>query len=130
MTFNPAKAYHDDWRYQDWIEETSWIKKGEAGEDAKNGFKARWGDFDTSDLINLAAGISFDSDAAAVVLWEPKPDDVSLDDWTPQFDPKRGQILRRDDRDGERWMIMSFKQTRFGHWLIACEKAPINVAND
>lgn len=124
--FDPSKAYHDDWQYQDFIEEVSWIQPADGGEKITPGLKAKFNNFTTSDLQSWAAGIALPSDAAAVVLWEPKPDDVSLDDWTPQFSPKYGDNLRRDDQGGERWTILSFKRSRFGYWSLACEKALVN----
>lgn len=126
MSFDPSKAYHGDWQYQDFIEEVSWIRAADGGSDVTTGLKARFGDFDTPELVSLAAGLAFTHELAAVVLWEPKPSDVVLDDWLPIFAPKSGQLLRRDDHDGERWLIVSAKQSRFGYWLLACEREATN----
>jgi len=125
MPFDPTTAYAADYQWLDFIEDITWEVPTEAGPEQTTGLRGRWGDFDTPDFASVAAGLGLSSNAAAVVVWQPKPADVST--WEPTFVPKPGDILRREAQEDQGWVILSSTRSRFGHWLCACEKEVVNA---
>lgn len=125
MSFDPETAYHNDWEFFDRVESVTWELPG--GE-SHTGLKGRWGAINTPDLVSAAAGLGLSSDAAAVVVWEPKPDDVAVADWQPQFAPTHGHVLRRTDENDEGWMVIVVTRSPFkGKWQILCDKEVLNA---
>lgn len=124
MTFDPATSYSQDHELHDFIEDVTWEVSTPDGLVSTTGFKGKWGDFDTPDLVSVAASLGLSSEAAAVVVWQPKPDDA---DWEPTFAPKPGHILRREEKGNEGWVIMGHGESRFGNWTCFCEKEVLNA---
>ena len=124
MAFDPETAYYGDYQYRDRVKDVSWEIPGGAIE---TGFKARFGTLDKPDIQSVAAGLGLSSEAAVVVLWEPKPTDVALADWTPRFAPVAGHILRREGT-GQGWIIASITgSTHKGKWHLLVDKEVTNA---
>jgi hypothetical protein len=127
MPFDPETSYAADYTYRDRVKDVRWEIPGEGEPTITTGLKGRWGTVDTPDLITVAANLGLSSEAAAVVVWEPKPSDVDVDDWEPEFAPKPGHILRRDDTE-EGWLIASAVKSQYaGKWLLLCDKEITNA---
>jgi hypothetical protein len=122
-SFDPETAYNADYAYRDRVKDVTW----EHDSIVSTGLKARFSNIDTPDLVNVAASLGLSSDAAAVVLWEPKPTDVEVDDWEPAFAPKSGHILRREDTN-EGWSIVSVTKSNLkGKWQMLVDKEVVNA---
>ena len=126
MSFDPSKAYNEDWRYLDFIESVTWERPENGGVVTVPGFKAKWGSFETADFRSFAAGMALNGDESAVALWEPKPDDVDLADWVPRFQPRNDHVLRRESHGNQGWLIRGYTHSRFGYWVLAVVEEPTN----
>lgn len=122
--FDLATSYKNDHELADHIENVTWERSTESGPVLLTGLKGFWGDFDTPELMSLAAGLEVTNEAAAVVVWQPDLADGSPP--TIAFAPAQGNILRRESLGNEGWMILRTTKSRFGHWLCACEKELVN----
>lgn len=123
MPFDPETAYSGDHQYHDRVKDVSWeIIDGAT----VTGLKARFGTIDTPDLTSVAAGLGLSTDAAAVVVWEPKPSDTDAEDWEPAFAPKSGHLLRLDT--GEGWLIHAVVKSQLaGKWNLLVDKEIANA---
>ena len=122
--FDPQTAYRNEGQWKSFSERVTWEKQTDAGPVLLTGLTAQWSDFDTPESQSVAAGLSFTNDAAAVVVWQPTLADGS--EPTVRFAPAEGQILRRESKANEGWMIRSLLFSRFGHWVCACEREVVN----
>lgn len=124
MAFDPETAYRGDYQYRDRVKDVSWEV---TGADTVTGLQARWGTIDTPDLVSVAVNLGLSTEAAAVVVWEPKPSDVTVSEWAPQFAPKSGHLLRREDT-GEGWLIASVVKSQLaGKWLLLVDREVVNA---
>lgn len=122
MSFDPETAYCGDYQYRDRVKDVTWERTGI--EQHVTGLKARFGLIDTPEFASVAASLGLSTDAAAVVVWEPKPADIT--DWTPAFDPKDGHILRREDTQ-QGWLIASVTKSQLqGKWLLLVDREVTN----
>lgn len=119
--FDPSAAYANRYQFQRFTEDVTW--ENTSGERV-TGIKARFGDFDHREAISVAAGLTLSSEAAAVVVWQPKT--PSGDEPNVLFAPAEGHVLRRESKAGEGWVIQAVQQSRFGHWVCACDREVSN----
>lgn len=123
MAFDPETSYHAEYTYVDRVKDVTWERSEGL---VVTGLKARWGSISTPDLSSIAAGLGLTSDAAAIVVWEPNPSDTAVADWEPNFHPRVGEILRREDTN-EGWVVKDVtKMQTKGKWLVL---ADVEVTN-
>lgn len=123
MPFDPETAYHGDWQYVDRVKAVTWETQG--GE-FYTGYKARFGSVASLDISSIAAGLGLTSDAAAIVVWEPKSSDVAADDWTPLFAPQAGDVLRVDST-GVGWIVKDrTHEPMEAKWIVVADKEVVN----
>lgn len=121
--FGVTTAYHNEWELHDRVEDVTWERPSDDGPVITTGLKGRWSAIDTPDLLSVAAGLGLSSDAAAIVVWEPKPTDVAVADWVPQFAPKPGHVLRRSEENSEGWIIKNAARSVFkSKWSLLVDK--------
>lgn len=134
MAFDEATAYRNEYQWVGRVIDAVWEYTAFEDTIRVDGLKARFGPINTPDLISLAAGLGLTTEAAAVVVWEPKPSDVEVEDWEPVFDPRPGHILRRDmpvteeGQVAEGWLIKSAsRSTGRGKWFLLVDKEATNA---
>lgn len=121
--FDPETSYHDDWEYVDRVKDATWER---ADGQTVAGLKARWGSINTPDLMSTAVGLGLSSDAAAIVVWQPKPTDTDVGVWVPNLRPRAGDVVRRTDtRQG--WSVKDVTQLQTkGKWLALADVEVVN----
>ena len=128
--FDPRTAYRSQGQFKSFRESVTWEKPTDDGISTLTGLTATFGDFDTPELQSLAAGLALTSESAAIVVWQPDVDeDAPLPEGStaPQaFAPASGHIIRRESVGGEGWVILSATRSRFGHWLLVCDREVVN----
>lgn len=124
MAFDPETAYHGDWQYLDRVKDVVWEQPDGT---IVTGLKARWGSIHTPDMLSIAAGLGLSSDAAAIVVWQPKPSDTSESDWEPTFAPRDGHLLRVVTTN-EGWVIRDATRLQtHGKWLLLADREVTNA---
>jgi hypothetical protein len=134
MAFDETRAYVGDWQWIGRVFDISWEQPQDGAEPTvTTGLKAR---FDTisNDLISTAASLGITSQVAAIVVWEPKADDVDLEDWEPAFIPRNGHVLRKETEPqqsgeiGEGWIIADARESATrGKWVCICQREVTNA---
>ena len=135
MAFDETIAYRNDWQFVGRIREVSWERTVLEDPLLAEGLKARFGPISSPDLVSMAAGLGMTSSAAAVVVWQSKPDDVDIDDWAPTFDPKPGDILREalpetysTHETGKAWLIRDITyRTNKANWVLLVDREVENA---
>ena len=123
MAFDPETAYAGDWQYMDRIKDVAWEHDGQT----VTGLKARWGSITTPDFTSIAASLGLSSDAAAIVVWQPKPDDVATADWVPTFQPRAGHLVRNATTQ-EGWSVKDATQfQQKAKWLLLADREVTNA---
>lgn len=122
-SFEPAKVYADDYQYFDFVEDVTCERDGTS----VTGLKARWDDSGPSDVQNMAVGLGYSTEAAAVVVWQPTPTDVAQADREPTFAPQPGDVLRRTTKSNQGWIVREVLASRFGHWTLGCTREVENA---
>lgn len=133
MAFDETTAYHGDWQWVGRVFDVQWERDTDAGPIIVTGLKARFSSI-TGNLVSVAAGLGITTQAAAVVVWQPKPTDVDETDWEPTFAPKEGHVLRKSVPDpdvrGDGYVIVGDVAERAakGRWRVFCQEEVVNVA--
>lgn len=124
MSFDPETAYRDDWQYLDRVKEVDWERSDGT---PYTGLRGRWGGINTPDISSVAASLGLTSDAAAIVVWQPKPSDEDADSWEPFFRPRQGDVLRRVDT-GEGWIVKDATELHTkAKWLVVADREVTNA---
>ncbi len=120
-TFDPTTAYSQSWKYQRFIESVTWQKQNG---DKLTGLKAKLSDSNNADIVSLTGGIGLNTEQAGFVVWQPNSSNGS--EPAIPFAPASGDILRRETKGGEGWLVTGVKDSRFGHWTVVCEREVVN----
>lgn len=130
MAFDETKAYQGDWQYVGRVVDVTWEHQTLTDTENTTGLKARFCSVSTPDLVSVAAGLGLSTQAAAVVVWEPKPIDVAATDWQPSFNPKNGDTLRIEAgvNQSQGWVIHEVtSHSNQGIWHLLVDKELINA---
>jgi len=136
MAFDPTTAYRLDYQWLHFSEDATLELPNETETpDQITGLKVQRGDLNAREFQSLAAGLALSSSAAAFIVYPP------IDPATNQqldLGLYQGCLLRIVEADtvtseellanrNVGWLIQAYERTRFGHYLMVCDKELVNV---
>lgn len=124
MTFDPTTAYLNEHQWFDFVEDaTLEVPTTGGGPTIIDGLKARRENLSTTDFQGIAAGLALSSSAAAFVVWAPVDPNSSE---AVELGIRQGSVVRlATSLDG--WIIQAHERSRFGHYVIVCDKEIVNA---